>query len=34
MNLDNYPLLKRINSPEDLRLFPQSQLQAICGELR
>ncbi|MWN06355.1 1-deoxy-D-xylulose-5-phosphate synthase [Gilliamella sp. Pas-s95] len=34
MNLDNYPLLKQINSPEDLRRFPQSQLSAICRELR
>ena len=34
MNLDNYPLLKQINSPEDLRRFPQSQLSSICHELR
>ncbi|NUF27453.1 1-deoxy-D-xylulose-5-phosphate synthase [Gilliamella sp. ESL0254] len=34
MNLDNYPLLKQINSPDDLRRFPQSQLSAICRELR
>ncbi|WP_085247522.1 1-deoxy-D-xylulose-5-phosphate synthase [Gilliamella mensalis] len=34
MNLDNYPLLKQIDSPEDLRGFPQSQLSAICHELR
>ncbi|MWP48238.1 MULTISPECIES: 1-deoxy-D-xylulose-5-phosphate synthase [unclassified Gilliamella] len=34
MNLDNYPLLKQINSPKDLRQFPQSQLSAICQELR
>ncbi|OCG09113.1 1-deoxy-D-xylulose-5-phosphate synthase [Gilliamella sp. wkB178] len=34
MNLDNYPLLKQINSPEDLRHYPQSQLPAICRELR
>jgi 1-deoxy-D-xylulose-5-phosphate synthase len=34
MNLDNYPLLKQINSPKDLRHFPQSQLSAICRELR
>ncbi|MFQ1017802.1 1-deoxy-D-xylulose-5-phosphate synthase [Gilliamella sp. Occ3-1] len=34
MNLDNYPLLKQINSPEDLRCFPQSQLSSICHELR
>lgn len=34
MNLDNYPLLKQINSPTDLRQFPKSQLSAICRELR
>ncbi|OCG01281.1 1-deoxy-D-xylulose-5-phosphate synthase [Gilliamella sp. wkB112] len=34
MNLDNYPLLKQINSPEDLRRYPQSKLPAICHELR
>ena len=34
MNLDNYPLLKHINSPEDLRRYPLSQLAAICHELR
>lgn len=34
MNLDNYPLLKQINSPKDLRRFPQSQLSSICHELR
>lgn len=34
MNLDNYPLLKQINSPEDLRRYPLSQLAAICHELR
>ncbi|OCG59053.1 1-deoxy-D-xylulose-5-phosphate synthase [Gilliamella sp. Fer4-1] len=34
MNLNNYPLLKQINSPEDLRCFPQSQLSSICLELR
>ena len=34
MNLDNYPLLKQINSPTDLRRYPLSQLSAICRELR
>ena len=34
MNLDNYPLLKTINSPEDLRRYPLSQLPEICRELR
>ena len=34
MNLDNYPLLKQINSPVDLRRYPLSQLPAICQELR
>lgn len=34
MNLDNYPLLKLINSPKDLRLYPHSQLSQICEELR
>ncbi|WP_294609521.1 1-deoxy-D-xylulose-5-phosphate synthase [uncultured Gilliamella sp.] len=34
MNLDNYPLLKQINSPEDLRRYPLSQLSTICRELR
>ncbi|OCG20886.1 1-deoxy-D-xylulose-5-phosphate synthase [Gilliamella sp. App4-10] len=34
MNLDNYPLLKQINSPKDLRCLPQSQLSAVCCELR
>lgn len=34
MNLDNYPLLKQINSPKDLRLYPQNQLGQINKELR
>ncbi len=34
MNLDNYPLLKKINFPKDLRCYPQSQLPEICRELR
>ncbi|MDF7666364.1 1-deoxy-D-xylulose-5-phosphate synthase [Orbaceae bacterium ESL0727] len=34
INLDNYPLLKQINSPEDLRRYPASKLPAICHELR
>lgn len=34
MNLDNYPLLKKINFPQDLRCYPQSQLPEICRELR
>ncbi len=34
MNLDNYPLLRQINSPVDLRRYPLSQLPAICQELR
>lgn len=34
MNLDNYPLLKQINSPKDLRLYPQNRLSQISDELR
>ncbi|XKM12759.1 1-deoxy-D-xylulose-5-phosphate synthase [Orbaceae bacterium ac157xtp] len=34
MNLDNYPLLKQINTPNDLRHFPQNQLGLISQELR
>lgn len=34
MNLDNYPLLKQINSPEDLKLYPHHQLPQISDELR
>lgn len=34
MNLNNYPLLKNINSPDDLRAFPHNQLLQISDELR
>ena len=34
MNLDNFPLLKQINFPTDLKRYPLSQLPAICQELR
>lgn len=34
MNLDNYPLLKQINYPQDLRLYRQNQLLQISDELR
>lgn len=34
MNLDQYPLLKQINSPVDLRNYPLYQLPIICEELR
>lgn len=34
MNLDNYPLLKNINSPDDLRSYTHNQLLQISDELR
>lgn len=34
MNLDNYPLLKSVNSPKDLRLYRQNQLPQLSDELR
>lgn len=34
MNFDNYPLLKLINSPKDLRQYRQNQLPQISDELR
>ncbi|WP_392551836.1 1-deoxy-D-xylulose-5-phosphate synthase [Orbus wheelerorum] len=34
MNLDNYPLLKEINSPKDLRRYLVNQLPEISDELR
>ncbi|RKS85195.1 1-deoxy-D-xylulose-5-phosphate synthase [Orbus hercynius] len=34
MNLDNYPLLKHIDSPADLRRCTKNQLPQICEELR
>jgi len=34
MNLDNYPLLKQINSPTDLRRYHINQLPQISDELR
>jgi 1-deoxy-D-xylulose-5-phosphate synthase len=34
LDLKNYPLLAKINSPEDLRLLKKQQLPALCDELR
>ncbi|WP_392561882.1 1-deoxy-D-xylulose-5-phosphate synthase [Orbus sturtevantii] len=34
MNLDNYPLLKQVNSPKDLRHYSANQLLQITDELR
>ena len=34
LDLKNYPLLAKINSPENLRLLPKQQLPALCDELR
>lgn len=34
MDAKDYPLLMQIDSPEDLRLFPESKLPQICEELR
>lgn len=34
MNANQYPLLMQINSPTDLKHFPQEQLTQICDELR
>ena len=31
---DHYPLLQRIETPEDLRALPESELTALAGELR
>lgn len=31
---EKYPLLKNINSPADLRKFPEEQLPEVCRELR
>ena len=33
-NMNNYPLLSLINSPEDLRLLNKDQLPQLCQELR
>ena len=33
-NMNNYPLLSLINSPEDLRLLNKEQLPQLCQELR
>ncbi|TEW54993.1 1-deoxy-D-xylulose-5-phosphate synthase [Psychromonas sp. RZ22] len=34
LDLKNYPLLAKINYPEDLRLLKKQQLPALCEELR
>lgn len=34
MNLDNYPLLKKIDSPNDLRAYDRNRLPQIIDELR
>ena len=34
MNLEHYPFLEQINSPNDLRNFSLNQLPEICDELR
>lgn len=34
MNLNHYPLLKQINTPENLRLLPATRLSQVCEELR
>ncbi len=34
LDLKNYPLLAKINYPEDLRLLKKQQLPALCDELR
>lgn len=34
INIDDYPLLKQINSPEDLRKYTPQDLSLICQELR
>jgi len=34
LDLKNYPLLTKINYPEDLRLLNKQQLPALCDELR
>ena len=34
LDLKNYPLLAKINAPEDLRLLKKQQLPALCEELR
>ncbi|MGA9853455.1 MAG: 1-deoxy-D-xylulose-5-phosphate synthase [Gammaproteobacteria bacterium] len=33
-DLSNYPLLARINSPEDLRALPEAELKKVADELR
>jgi len=32
--LDEFPLLKNINSPADLKKIPRNQLKTVCAELR
>ena len=34
LDLNNYPLLAKINYPEDLRLLKKEQLPTLCDELR
>ena len=34
MQTEKYPLLSQINSPEDLRLLPESSMPALCREIR
>jgi hypothetical protein len=34
MHFEAGPLLKTINSPEDLKKFPREKLHQICDELR
>jgi 1-deoxy-D-xylulose-5-phosphate synthase len=34
LDLNNYPLLAKINYPEDLRLLKKEQLPVLCDELR
>src|SRR5687768_13316856 len=34
VDLADYPLLRKIDSPRDLRLLPASQLRQVCAEVR
>ena len=33
-NKNKYPILNRINSPEDLKALPESAMAPLCAEIR
>ncbi len=33
-NMDDYPILNRVNDPKDIRSMSEEELEALCGELR